>query len=44
MVTDPYAWLEQSLTTIRKADWYRSVQTIYGIPGATVSLGSPPKR
>ncbi|MBD2167755.1 8-amino-7-oxononanoate synthase [Calothrix membranacea FACHB-236] len=39
MVTDPYAWLEQSLTTIRKADWYRSVQTIYGIPGATVSLG-----
>ncbi|MBD2337133.1 8-amino-7-oxononanoate synthase [Calothrix sp. FACHB-156] len=39
MVTDPYAWLEQSLTTIRKADWYRSVQTIHGIPGATVSLG-----
>ncbi|BAY89480.1 MULTISPECIES: 8-amino-7-oxononanoate synthase [unclassified Tolypothrix] len=39
MVTDPYAWLEQSLTTIRKADWYRSVQTINGTPGATVLLG-----
>ncbi|QIR40026.1 8-amino-7-oxononanoate synthase [Tolypothrix sp. PCC 7910] len=39
MATDPYAWLEQSLTTIRKADWYRSVQTIQGTPGATVLLG-----
>ncbi|BAY98962.1 8-amino-7-oxononanoate synthase [Tolypothrix tenuis PCC 7101] len=39
MATDPYAWLEQSLTTIRKADWYRSVQTINGTPGATVLLG-----
>ncbi|MDZ7957688.1 MAG: 8-amino-7-oxononanoate synthase [Aulosira sp. DedQUE10] len=38
MAIDPYAWLEQSLTTIYKADWYRSVQTIHGVPGATVFL------
>ncbi|MBW4564142.1 MAG: 8-amino-7-oxononanoate synthase [Mojavia pulchra JT2-VF2] len=38
MPTDPYAWIEQSLTTIHRADWYRSVQTIHGRPGATVIL------
>ncbi len=38
MPTDPYAWLEQSLATIHRADWYRSVQTIHGRPGATVFL------
>ncbi len=37
-MTDPYAWIEQSLTTIHRADWYRSVQTINGRPGATVLL------
>ncbi|PMB46726.1 8-amino-7-oxononanoate synthase [Fischerella thermalis CCMEE 5201] len=35
---DPYAWIEQSLATIHRADWYRSVQTIDGCPGATVLL------
>jgi 8-amino-7-oxononanoate synthase len=35
---DPYAWIEESLATIRRADWYRSVQTIDGCPGATVLL------
>ncbi|MCP6757501.1 MAG: 8-amino-7-oxononanoate synthase [Fischerella sp. CENA71] len=35
---DPYAWIEQSLATIHRADWYRSVQTINGCGGATVFL------
>ena len=38
MPTDPYAWLEHSLATIHRADWYRSVQTIHGRPSATVVL------
>ncbi|MBD2206570.1 8-amino-7-oxononanoate synthase [Calothrix sp. FACHB-1219] len=38
MPIDPYAWLEQSLETIHRADWYRSVQTIDGLCGATVLL------
>ncbi|MDJ0733306.1 MAG: 8-amino-7-oxononanoate synthase [Nostocaceae cyanobacterium] len=38
MDTEPYAWLEQSLATIHRADWYRSVQTLHGLPGATVVL------
>ncbi|MBW4669828.1 MAG: 8-amino-7-oxononanoate synthase [Cyanomargarita calcarea GSE-NOS-MK-12-04C] len=35
---NPYAWLEESLETIHRADWYRSVQTIHGRPDATVVL------
>ncbi|MDZ7963607.1 MAG: 8-amino-7-oxononanoate synthase [Nostoc sp. DedSLP03] len=35
---DPYAWLEKSLATIHRADWYRSVQPIDGRSGATVVL------
>ncbi|BAZ29988.1 8-amino-7-oxononanoate synthase [Cylindrospermum sp. NIES-4074] len=38
MATNPYAWLEASLATIHQANWYRSVQTIHGRPGATVIL------
>jgi 8-amino-7-oxononanoate synthase len=38
MPTDPYAWLEQSLATIHKADWYRSVQTLQTRSGAVVQL------
>jgi len=38
MQTNPYAWLEQSLATIHRADWYRSVQTIQGCPGPVVQL------
>ncbi|HBE49596.1 MAG TPA: 8-amino-7-oxononanoate synthase [Cyanobacteria bacterium UBA11369] len=38
MPTDPYAWIEQSLATIHKADWYRFVQTISSPPGAVVCL------
>ncbi|MEM6754987.1 MAG: 8-amino-7-oxononanoate synthase, partial [Cyanobacteria bacterium P01_C01_bin.38] len=34
---NPYAWLEQSLATIHRANWYRSVQSVNG-SGATVVL------
>lgn len=35
---NPYTWLEQSLETIHRADWYRCVKTIQSSPGATVIL------
>jgi 8-amino-7-oxononanoate synthase len=35
---NPYAWLEDSLSTIHRADWYRSVQAIQGLAGAAVVL------
>jgi 8-amino-7-oxononanoate synthase len=38
MPTNPYTWLEQSLATIHRADWYRSVQTLQSRPGAVVQL------
>jgi len=38
MPTNPYAWIEESLATIHRADWYRSVQTIHSLPDATVLL------
>ncbi|HLO47228.1 MAG TPA: 8-amino-7-oxononanoate synthase [Kamptonema sp.] len=38
MSSDPYAWIDKSLATIHRADWYRSVQTIDGRPGATILL------
>lgn len=38
MPVDPYAWIERSLATIHKADWYRFVQTISSRPGAVVCL------
>jgi 8-amino-7-oxononanoate synthase len=38
MPTNPYDWIEQSLATIHKADWYRSVQTLQSRPGAVVQL------
>ncbi|MBF2064143.1 MAG: 8-amino-7-oxononanoate synthase [Calothrix sp. C42_A2020_038] len=34
----PYAWIETSLKTIRRANWYRSTQTIYSCSGAVVVL------
>jgi len=37
-VPNPYTWLEQSLETIHRADWYRCVKTIQSSPGATVIL------
>ncbi|MBU7582008.1 MAG: 8-amino-7-oxononanoate synthase [Nostoc sp. TH1S01] len=38
MTIDPYAWIEQSLATIHRADWYRAVQALSDRPGATVVL------
>ncbi|MES1026002.1 8-amino-7-oxononanoate synthase [Gloeocapsa sp. BRSZ] len=38
MQSDAYDWIEQSLATIHKADWYRTVQTIQGRSGATVQM------
>ncbi|MFB2934388.1 8-amino-7-oxononanoate synthase [Aerosakkonemataceae cyanobacterium BLCC-F154] len=38
MSIDPYAWIEPSLTTIHRADWYRFAQTISSLPGAVVQL------
>lgn len=38
MTDNCYAWLEQSLATIHRADWYRSVQSIQGSAGAEVVL------
>lgn len=41
-MTSPYSWLEKSLQTIHKADWYRCVQEIRGKPGAVVELEGKP--
>ncbi len=38
MSKNPYSWIENSLQTIHKAGWYRSVQTINKLPGATVEI------
>lgn len=37
-MNNPYSWLEESLETIHRADWYRSVQTIHGGSGAVINL------
>lgn len=38
MPTNPYAWLEDSLATIHRADWYRSVRTVQTLPGPVIQL------
>ncbi|MEG4801137.1 8-amino-7-oxononanoate synthase [Microcoleus sp. ARI1-B5] len=38
MNADPYAWIEKSLDTIRRAHWYRSPQSIESCPGPAVKL------
>lgn len=40
MNADPYAWIEKSLDTIRRAHWYRSPQSIESSPGAVVKLAA----
>ena len=40
MNADPYAWLEKSLDTVRRADWYRSPQSIESCPGPVVKLAN----
>ncbi|MBD2073220.1 8-amino-7-oxononanoate synthase [Phormidium sp. FACHB-592] len=42
MTANPYAWLESALTTIHRADWYRSVQAIEGRSGAVVQIAGQP--
>ena len=41
-MNDPYSWLEKSLQTIHRADWYRRVQEIRGKPGAVIELEGKP--
>lgn len=38
MNADPYAWIEKSLDTVRRANWYRSPQSIESSPGPVVKL------
>ncbi len=38
MSADPYIWLAKSLATIHRADWYRAVKAIAGLPGTIVEL------
>jgi 8-amino-7-oxononanoate synthase len=42
MSTDAYAWLEQSLTTIHRANWYRHTQVLSGKPGPIIQLNGHP--
>lgn len=35
---DPYSWVKKSLRTLHQADWYRSVQTVEGLPGPVVTV------
>ena len=41
-MTSPYSWLNKSLDTIHRANWYRSVKAIAGKPGAVVELSGKP--
>ncbi len=38
MNADPYAWIENSLAAVRRADWYRSPRAIESCPGPAVQL------
>lgn len=38
MPSSPYDWIDQAMTTIHRADWYRSVKTISGRSGAIAQL------
>ena len=41
-VTNPYSWLNDSLNTIHRANWYRSVTAIARMPGAVVEFEGKP--
>lgn len=41
-MSNPYSWLNKSLDTIHRANWYRSVKTIAGKPGAIIELEGKP--
>ncbi len=36
--SNPYQWIETSLKTIHKANWYRFVTPITSLPGATIKI------
>lgn len=36
--SNPYSWLEKSLDTIKKANWYRQVKTIDSLPASTITI------
>ncbi len=38
MNTNPYAWIDKALDTVRRAHWYRSPQSIESCPGPVVKL------
>ncbi|MGL4883082.1 MAG: 8-amino-7-oxononanoate synthase, partial [Waterburya sp.] len=42
MLNSPYTWLNKSLATIHRANWYRAVKAIAGRPGAVVELLNKP--
>jgi 8-amino-7-oxononanoate synthase len=42
MPNNPYAWLNRSLSTIHRASWYRSVQTLDSLPGSIITLNGEP--
>lgn len=42
MSPNPFDWLAKSLATIHRADWYRSVKEIAGLPGTVVKLEGHP--
>ncbi|MEM6502051.1 MAG: 8-amino-7-oxononanoate synthase [Cyanobacteria bacterium P01_C01_bin.89] len=35
---NPYGWIERSLATIHKANWYRSPQALDGLPGPVMMM------
>lgn len=37
-MNDPYAWLADSLNTIKRANWYRQVKALQSLPGAVVTV------
>jgi len=41
-LVNPYAWIDKSLETIHRANWYRSVKAITGLPDAVVELSGKP--
>ena len=41
-MSNPYSWLDKSLNTIRRANWYRSVKAIASKPGSVVELSGKP--
>jgi len=40
MNADPYAWIDKSLDTIRRAHWHRSPESIESSPGPVVKLAA----